>query len=485
MEIMDRCKRLLPLIMVLLTIPVVSNDNNRSSMPYREALSEEVKFWKQVFARISTNQHVIHDSQHLSVIYKIVSYDSNTSPRFRQRRIRAIKDEIEDLLLKFHRGQFEESRLTSWEREIYDQFKSIRESNKFLKASRRIRSQQGIREKFIKGLQRSFAYLPYIEKIFEEKGLPKELVYLPHVESSFNLYARSKVGAAGMWQFMRSTARSLMKVNWIIDQRIDPIVATKGAARILDYNYYVLRDWALAITAYNHGLNSMKRAKRRFGADYLKIRERYLRRSFGFASKNFYPEFLAVVEIMDSVDYFFPNVEKDSLLVFREIKLPTAISLPYFARKYGLDIDQLKKLNPAYRWKTWSGARRVPAGYSLRIPLNANAERILLSSGASIEDLREIEVARKDPVHGVLVLETIKERLARREAVQQALATTRPGIETGQLLMEDVAYLDEAHFALFEEQAEGSIVFEDAPTPNLSPQEMALAVLPKQSLELA
>ena len=377
------------LFLLLLIQSADSLPPTRSSMPYRHALSTEIAFWKMVFTRYSQDDYILHDSEYLNIIYKIVSFDSSYSERMREKKIKAFKKEIKKLLLQFHSGEFERSHLTAWERNVYDQFKKMPGKHKFLKAARRIRAQQGIKENFLSGVTRSYAYLPYLKEVFREEGLPLELIYLPHVESSFNPNAVSHVGAVGMWQFMRTTARPLMKVNGVKDERFDPLISTRAAARLLKYNYRVLKDWALAITAYNHGLAGMKRAKRRYG-NYLQIRDRYLRRSFGFASKNFYPEFLAVIDIMDSLDYFFPEIKKDSLFRFQEITLPVAIKIPEFVRQFQFDLHELKRLNPGFRIRVWRGTRKIPAGYTLRLPPETDAPRIL----AELQSLRK----RKPPV---------------------------------------------------------------------------------------
>ena len=350
-------------------------------LPYRQELSPDIRFWKQVFTEVSSNQYIIHDSQYLSIIYTIVTFDPTVSERKRQKDLKGIKKKYEDLLLRFHYNERDTVNLESWERRIWDSFKLINESDKFRNAARRVRAQQGIREKFVEGLERSFAYLPIMERIFSRFDLPRELVYMPHIESSFTINAASRVGAKGMWQFMWSTARYFLKMNRSVDQRFDPIYSTEAAAKLLKRNYQELEDWALAVTAYNHGLAGMKRAKRKFDGDYLKIREGYLKRSFGFASKNFYPEFLAVVEIMDSLDNYFPVVEQHPLFVFKEMTLTKAINIPRFARDLNLDLNELKWLNPSFKREVWRGTSLLYSGYTLRVPESIDHVKALSSPG--------------------------------------------------------------------------------------------------------
>ena len=94
-------------------------------------------------------------------------------------------------------------------------------------ASKRIRYQQGLRNRFRDGLVRSGRWRGYIEEQFRELGVPVELAALPHVESSYNPGARSHVGASGIWQFTRSTGRRFMRVDHVMDERNDPFRASR------------------------------------------------------------------------------------------------------------------------------------------------------------------------------------------------------------------------------------------------------------------
>ena len=136
---------------------------------------------------------------------------------------------------------------------------------------------------------------------------------LPHVESSFNPAAYSKVGAAGLWQFMRSTGRRYMRIDNSVDERLDPFRSTEAAAQLLSYNYRLLGTWPLALTAYNHGAAGMRRAKEAMGTDdIVKIVRQHKSPSFGFASRNFYVSFLAALEIDSHPDKYFSDLKRAS-----------------------------------------------------------------------------------------------------------------------------------------------------------------------------
>jgi membrane-bound lytic murein transglycosylase D len=132
------------------------------------------------------------------------------------------------------------------------------------RARHEVRVQTGQRNFFAEGLQTAPRYLGVMEEIFAKHRLPVELTRLPLVESSFNKHAKSKVGAAGIWQFMENTGRKKkLIINDEIDERKSPSKATDAAAWLLKENHMILgRSWELAVTAWNHGPGGVKRLPR-------------------------------------------------------------------------------------------------------------------------------------------------------------------------------------------------------------------------------
>jgi membrane-bound lytic murein transglycosylase D len=219
---------------------------------------------------------------------------------------------------------------------------------------------------------RSGAWETHIEETLANLGLPPELAVLPHVESSFNPAAYSKVGAAGLWQFMRSTGRRYMRIDSAVDDRLDPFRSTEAAAQLLAYNYRVLGTWPLALTAYNHGSAGMMRAKESMGSeDIVKILRGYTSRSFGFASRNFYVSFLAALEIDRNPEKYFGPLERQPEARFREVQIPAFVSVSALSRTLKVDGEKLRALNPALLPPVWSGQQRVPKDYRLRLPMEA------------------------------------------------------------------------------------------------------------------
>jgi membrane-bound lytic murein transglycosylase D len=152
-------------------------------------------------------------------------------------------------------------------------------------------------------------YLSEIERIFAAAGLPRELALLPHVESSFNSKAYSRAGAAGLWQFMPATGKRFMRIDNRVDERMNVRLSTIAATKLLRENYEELGTWPLAITAYNHGAYGMKQAVAAVGTnDFGTIVQRYQGPMFGFASKNFYAEFLAALEVVRHHKLYFADL---------------------------------------------------------------------------------------------------------------------------------------------------------------------------------
>jgi len=372
-------------ILLIIIAAIVWGNAAHPNFPYRQELAKEVRFWKLIFTRYGKNDVVIHDARYPNIIYRVFHFDASLSERQRSRQIKRYKKRLQNLLKAMEeKGEFSE-RISAEEKRILNLFKNVTEEHKFKKAAGRIRTQQGIREQFVEGIIRSGKYLDFIRTEFKLMGLPEELVYLPHLESSFNPAARSHVGAAGLWQLMRRTGRYYLKINRLIDQRLDPYESTRAAAKILKYNYRQLRDWPLAITAYNHGVNGIKRAVKKLGSDYIVIRNQYLSRRFGFASKSFYPEFLAVVEIMDSLQYYFPDLQLAEPLNFHVVQLRKRINLKKLLRRRNIDIQELKKLNPAIKKRVWKGYASLPAGYEIKFPLKTELEPILTVAGYEVD----------------------------------------------------------------------------------------------------
>lgn len=354
--------------------------------PYPKTLRPQVEFWKKIFAVYSRYQVVIHDSETMQ-IYKVLDFrrlrdeeglDEATISQIKQDQTKLEMEQIRFTLFKLQAcveaGESCES-LDPEEQKIWDMHKDTDDLDRFRGAASedRLRAQTGVRERFQEGIQTSRRYLTAMEEIFRREGLPVELTRLPLIESSFNLEARSKVGAAGIWQFMPTTGRIYeMRVNQMIDERRDPLIATEAAARFLRSNYEKLGSWPLAITAYNHGPGGVAEAVSTVGSsDIAEIIRFYRGRAFGFASRNFYTEFLAALDVEKDHKKHFGTLNMEAPVSYDEVYIDYPVPLGTAATCADADMEELRSLNPALGDTIRSGSAPIPRGYQLRIPSGA------------------------------------------------------------------------------------------------------------------
>jgi membrane-bound lytic murein transglycosylase D len=301
------------------------------SFPVPDGLERSVNFWKQIFARYSTSEVVLFDPVDPGTIYSVVSAADNDEGRVLLDRERA------RIIAEYGVADGEG----------------------------RIRSQRGAKEHFTEGLRIAGRYISEMKKIFRAEGLPVELAYLPLVESSFNIRARSGVGALGMWQFMPETGKKFLRIDGNIDERRDPFESTKAAARLLKENYRLLGTWPLAITAYNHGTDGMFRGMKAVESDdIVDLIRGYQSPTFGFASKNFYAEFLAVVELATNKDVYFPFLRSHSPVTLREVATTRQMPLRSVLKPAAIAPSDFFEWNPALD----SSATLLPAGYRIKLP---------------------------------------------------------------------------------------------------------------------
>ncbi len=340
-------------------------------------LEERIEFWKQIFAVYSDAHVVIHDREHLGRIYSILDFSREaqrmSSDQLRRYMRQAETREIErirGLLIGLHRDP-SPARLTVEEMRIRSLLIDDPHPDRYRRAAdaKRLRAQRGIRDRFLEGVRISARYMPRMEEIFRDEGVPVGLTRLPLIESSFNTFAYSKVGAAGMWQFVPGTGKLYLKITGAVDERLDPFVATRAAARFLRENYERLGTWPLAITAYNHGPAGMARAVRSVGTrDIVTIIDRYQSPTFGFASKNFYAEFLAALEIHRNYRNYFGDIDLHPEWVVDEIPLRHYVAMASVEKCVGNAGPDLRDLNPAVRPAAYRGRSWLPPGYAVRLP---------------------------------------------------------------------------------------------------------------------
>lgn len=351
-------------------------------------LERAVDFWINVYSKYDVNHVLVHDTDNY-IIYSIIDisdvssmddFSNEIKDEIINSRVNIVKNQYRSMLKNIHETISSGGKLESSLENIYDKFNGVPGDNKFLEASRpgRIRAQKGQSSSFKEGLFYSQLYMGEMEKIFAEKGLPLELARLPYVESYFNPRAVSHKSATGIWQFMRRTGAEYMRVSHIYDERKDPITSTKAAAKLLKQSYeYLWRDWPLAVTAYNHGRFGMKKAANRSGTkDLVRIVKSYSTDSFGFASKNFYAEFLAALYIDLNKKSFFSDIEANKPLDLGFVTLVKPLRISQIELLLDVDKDKIRRYNPAVSEGAFERDDLIPAGARIGVP-SQKAKKLL------------------------------------------------------------------------------------------------------------
>lgn len=205
-----------------------------------------------------------------------------------------------------------------------------------------------MREKVSYMLGAANLYIPIFEEALEAYGLPLELKYLPIIESALNPSAVSRAGAAGLWQFMTSTAKIYgLTVNSLVDERRDPIKSTWAAARYLKDLYDIYKDWNLVIAAYNCGPGNVNKAiKRTEGkADYWEIYYNLPKETRGYV-----PAFIAANYVMTYYcDHNICPMQTDLSMTTDTIHVNRQLHFKQIAEVCDIPMDEIRDLNPQYR----------------------------------------------------------------------------------------------------------------------------------------
>ncbi len=386
--------RLFIVFLLLFALPLMAE-----TLPRPIGLEPDIVFWRGVFTEINTNQAFVHDNRKLGIIYETVAIPTGASSSKRRKISETARKKYQRILNALAAGK--RQGLTADQKRVLALWPDDVSNAELRKAAGRVRFQQGLADRFFEGLIRSGQWRDHILLSLENAGVPAALVSLPHVESSYNPIARSFVGAAGLWQFTRSTGRRFMQIDHVVDERRDPFLSSVAAASLLQYNYSILKSWPLAITAYNHGVAGMRRAVKQLGTDDIEvILRKYDGRTFGFASRNFYVAFLAAHEVDQNIEKYFGPVTKDRPRADSVVILPDYLAVETLENAFGVSRATLKQYNPALLSPVWSGTKYAPRGYELRLPdIGPGSEPRVVLAGISID--RRFTVQTPDLHHKV------------------------------------------------------------------------------------
>ena len=393
------------LLFIIVALQLCVSAGLAENFPKPVILQADVDFWLRVYTEADTRGGYIHDSRNLSVVYERISLRG--SPRANRKHIKKIKAKYVLILRSLASGK--RKNLSNDEQRVLSMWGEGVTNKRLLSAASDIRFQRGQSDRFRRGLERSGEWRAYINDTFKQLSLPIELSVLPHVESSFNPDAYSHVGAAGLWQFIRSTGKRYMQIDHIVDERMDPFAATVAAAKLLRHNYQLTQSWPLALTAYNHGVASMRRAINKLGTrDIATIVRKYKGRSFGFASRNFYVAFLAALEVDNNPDKYFTSIAFSKPVDYEKVTLDSYYFAKDIAKHLNIKKSHLKKHNRALLDSVWHDSKRIPKGYVLRVPkalLASSATKLF----ATIPKELRYKVQTPDEFHYVKSGDTISE----------------------------------------------------------------------------
>lgn len=359
----------LGLLLGLLAQALPAWGEETAPFPLPPGLERNVAFWKRIFVEFRTTEYVIHDRESLDVIYDVVRVQDlfgSVPPTERQigEAVGRVRQRYEEALRQMAGGGAA-APLTTEEARAGQVLGCPCPRERLAQAADRVHVQRGVQEKFAAGLARGHALSPRVTAVLRQRGVPAELAVLPLIESSFEDQAVSRAGAVGIWQFTRETARRFLRIGRGVDERRDPIRSADAAARLLREHYENLGSWPLAITAYNHGRSGVRQAVATVGsADLGEIIRLYQGPRFGFASKNFYAEFLAALDVARGWgwDPAAPVDGGEEARVARRHTVRARESLWIIARHYAVSPQAVQRLNGI------RDPRRLRPGEELWIP---------------------------------------------------------------------------------------------------------------------
>ena len=355
-----------------------------------------VYFWFSIYTQYSSKQVLIHDKSNLDLIYRVLDFseihesDLNIFTKFKiqnqltKESVKKLKQDLKNLSIGKQNESNEYVITILNEHGVAIPKSPIKAKTFYLNLATNLRTQTGQKNMIYKGVINSEIYLEYLQRIMGHFKIPTELIGIAFLESSFNYKAMSRVGASGIWQFMPYIANLFMpKITNHVDYRSNPVISSISAFHLLRQNYKILKRWDLAVPAYNSGTKHLIKAKRKFknvkNVDLAYILENYNHPHLGFASQNFYSEFLALVHALKYKNTFF-NV--DGSLISKKVdnsKVEVYVSrckfrTPKLAKRFGANIIDL---NPQFDSKSVIYPQRslivsdkaLPNAYFYKLPI--------------------------------------------------------------------------------------------------------------------
>ena len=192
-------------------------------------------------------------------------------------------------------------------------------------------------------------YFPIIEEELLREGLPVELRILPVIESALAPQALSRQGAAGLWQFIASTGKSYgLEINSLVDERCDPVPATRAACRYLSDLHDIYNDWTLALAAYNCGPGNVNKALARAGSNCKTFWDIYY--YLPKETRGYIPAFIGASYAFAYHRQHGIEVEHSPLPVAADtVTVKRIMHLGQVSSTLEVPIELLRQLNPQYK----------------------------------------------------------------------------------------------------------------------------------------
>jgi len=363
---------------------ILADQDLRISPEFRieSQLKPRVGFWFDVYTVYDSNHRLIHHTDFPWLVFKILDHSELMSRPARFKWMNQMKsDELAKKEIAQFRGLLQGLKNKIKHKNLSDVLFSLNEEEKktvqllqtipgpfkknLARAISNVRMQTGQKNFYKRGLLVSRDYMKTMESLFLERRLPIELARLPMVESSFNHLATSKVGAAGLWQFMSGTGKKFLTINNNIDERRSPFKSTEAATYLLKENYLLFQNWSLALTAYNHGPGGVRKAVRKAGTkDLAEIVRVYETKNFNFASQNFYSEFLGALYAEKYANEIFGDLELPEPRQFERVILSLGLRPKVILDWLDLSGTEFIKMNPDLK-KALQTNITLPKGFDI------------------------------------------------------------------------------------------------------------------------
>jgi len=332
-------------------------------LPRPIALQPYVDFWVRVYGELDDGKAVIHDEQRTDKVYEIVDVPHGQGRASKQRATAPAIEAYRQALLDLADGA---PAITKHQKRARQLWGHDADSAQLRRAAERLRFQPGHADEFKASLIRAAKVQPYIRRVLRDANVPLELDSLPHVESFFRNDETSTASAIGIWQFTPVVGRQYMRVDDLIDERLDPRKSAIAAAQLLLHNLEITGNWPMAVTSYNHGTTGVLRAARELKTpDMGTIARQFTGENFGFASRNFYAAVLAAAEVEANAYRYFGPLPLPPPPKLSAHHAPANSTLPSLAKSLGTKLKTLQSNNLALSEQLLEGRQPLPTGYTL------------------------------------------------------------------------------------------------------------------------